>query len=482
MIARLLRCHCTAIHRLRFPESRLASFLMIAAFHSSASSSPLTLEHLIESVDRSFPEILQADARAEAAKGRELSSDGAFDPMLFAQVEQKPVSTYENEVLKIGLTNQLPNTPLKVGLEYDRARGPFPSYDGDKLTGSEGRFRGFFEIPLLRDFGIDSARARQRIAEFESTGAFETSRFTRLNTFRRAAIQYWNWVAAVENQRIAEDLLSYALVRDTVLNQRSRTGDAPRIERVDNQRLVLQRRAILENAQLRVKTQAQELSLFFRDSQGTPITPPTDRAPKWLEPLNQGTQLSLAEQNRIIDEHPFVRSVEQELEVRKVRTNLSNWELLPKLDFRMSFSEELGSLPSVRSQAAETIGRVVFSFPLLNRQARGAERAARFEEEAAQRKLEFARQKLEVDLRNASLEAETAEKVYRLNFDEIDLARQVEAAERTRFKMGDSNLLMVNLREQDTAFARSRAISSLLEYRRKELELLLIANRWIKRF
>jgi outer membrane protein TolC len=49
---------------------------------------------------------------------------------------------------------------------------------------------------------------------------------------------------------------------------------------------------------------------------------------------------------------------------------------------------------------------------------------------------------------------------------EVKLALALEDAERTRFEQGDSHLLIVNIREQQTAEAELREVDALLDYQR----------------
>ncbi len=87
-----------------------------------------------------------------------------------------------------------------------------------------------------------------------------------------------------------------------------------------------------------------------------------------------------------------------------------------------------------------------------------------------------------MDFEKSALESATSASIYRLIFKEIEFASQVEQAERTRFQQGDSSLLNVNLREQDTVLARVRAIEALLDFRERDLELHLISNSWLRKY
>ena len=54
---------------------------------------------------------------------------------------------------------------------------------------------------------------------------------------------------------------------------------------------------------------------------------------------------------------------------------------------------------------------------------------------------------------------------------EVRLAEELEEAERTRYAQGDSQLLIVNLREQQTAEAELRAIDARLDHQRAIADL-----------
>jgi len=53
----------------------------------------------------------------------------------------------------------------------------------------------------------------------------------------------------------------------------------------------------------------------------------------------------------------------------------------------------------------------------------------------------------------------------------VRLAEELEEAERTRYAQGDSQLLIVNLREQQTAEAELRAIDARLDHQRAIADL-----------
>jgi outer membrane protein TolC len=109
---------------------------------------------------------------------------------------------------------------------------------------------------------------------------------------------------------------------------------------------------------------------------------------------------------------------------------------------------------------------VVIDIPLRNRVNRGRVSVAEsgMQRISAQQRLQRDRIFAELaDVRSALLAASARAQ---LAESEVQVARDVEAAEKTRYELGDSTLLLVNLREQATAEAALRQIDALLDYHR----------------
>ena len=80
--------------------------------------------------------------------------------------------------------------------------------------------------------------------------------------------------------------------------------------------------------------------------------------------------------------------------------------------------------------------------------------------------LRLQRDRVGTELRDMlSALAAAAERV-RIATDELKTSREVEAAERERFALGDSTLFVVNLREQATFEAALREIDALADFQR----------------
>lgn len=460
--------------------SKLASMLLIAL--SAPLASALSLEELLDSVDRNFPDIAAADARTAAQEALITRARGAFDPNVTLTYERTPDGTYVNEHMSAKLSGQIPETPLKLGAQVDKLNGKVPVYEGDLATGSEGRVKVFAEVPLLRGLVTDKNRAGTRKAVAAKENASEDARQVRLTTYRAAALAYWAWSAAVEKQRAVETLLNAVREREKTISKRITRGEAPRIDAIDNQRVTLQRQAQLELAKLEVTKAELNLALYWRDAQGQPIRPALSEAPVWLLANGDLTKGRAEESKERLETHPIVRALRAELEQKQVEQRLGKYNLLPQLDLTASMAEYRGEPPAPRTDARESTIGLRFSMPLFNREFRGEAAAANWAVRASEEKLRLAQQKLETDFEKSTSEVRTAWRIYQLIYQEMGLADQVEAAERKRFQSGESSLLNVNLREQDAILARVRAIDALYVYRDRELDYRLLTNTWIRRY
>ena len=83
----------------------------------------------------------------------------------------------------------------------------------------------------------------------------------------------------------------------------------------------------------------------------------------------------------------------------------------------------------------------------------------------------FARDRVEADVRDAQSGIVRATERALAARREVKLAEELEEAERTRYAQGDSQLLVVNLREQQTAEAELRAIDARLDQQRAIADL-----------
>jgi outer membrane protein TolC len=117
---------------------------------------------------------------------------------------------------------------------------------------------------------------------------------------------------------------------------------------------------------------------------------------------------------------------------------------------------------------------VSIEVPLALRTARGKLRRAEAEVARIDAELRFARDIVTAELRDAHSALVAAHA--RVALAREQLALTLEQAERSRFKLGDSTLLLVNLREQATTDAATQELEALGEYHRAAADLRAAAG------
>lgn len=458
----------------------VAFSLDVACTFDSASAqeggipSSIKLQDVLHSTLEHYPEVRSSYAELQSSEGIEQSTLGYFDPKLFAYWEKKDPSQYQQELYGFALEQRLPYIGAKIGFAYDDAWGKFGTYENDRVTGQDGRTKFYFDLPLLRDSWIDSGRTKIEVQRSKMRQLNQQYQLTLLDASRQAGQRYFEWVTAVNRLRAIEDLLNVAEERQKGIETRVLKGDLPRIDSIENMRQIFQRKTQKYQAELAVQTTSMNLSMFIRDKSGKPIRLKSEQAPQLEEALELLAPPNPSRDEELVQTHPLLVGLNESVEQKRAQVRLQENAILPKLNLKMHFKEELGELPPIRTQRDESFAGVQFEFGLLNREARGLKSAAEQDLIAAEAKRNFAQDKLRIDLQKLRLESQTSENIYKTTSQELEYSRQVEKAERTRFMQGDGNLFTVNLREQDRVQTQLKNLDSFLDWKRKLLDLAYI--------
>lgn len=437
------------------------------------SETVLTLPHVLGVVERSFPLLKAAELDQAVAEAELLSAEGGFDTSWKTKSTLLPAGYYNS--LRVESVVEMPTTiwgvtPF-VGWRY--GRGEFPSYEGKSQTLEYGEVRAGVDIPLLRNGPTDRRRAalgRSMIARELSTLNVQAQR---VEVVRLASLRYWTWVAAGQKLFIAQELLRLAIDRDSALSERIEQGDLPAFERLDNARAIEQRKSQLAVAQRGVEQAAIDLSLVLRNEAGEPVVPAQQRLPDALpEPHAQGRplteQLAMAKDNRVEPKRFALQA-----ESLKIEHAFAKNQLLPGLDLQIAGSTDMGpAMPSRPDLSQPVLELSLFlDVPLQARVMQGRARAAEAQANRARLQLGYAQDTIASEVQDALSALRVSSERIEAARNEVAAARALEEGERIRFEHGDSQLLIVNLREQQTAEARLREVDALLDHQRAHVML-----------
>ncbi len=420
----------------------------------------------IAEIERSLPNhptLAAQRARVAAAEGARVSADGAFD--LSAALFGQAMANGYYDWWRAGATLTQPTTLYGATLSagYRVGGGDFQSYY-DYETLDAGEVRAQIRVPLLRDGAIDPARAGIRRAEIGIPIARAEVDEQALRLRRDAALAHVRWVAAGLKYRVARHLLDLAENRDAQIAGHVRAGALPAIEQIENRRAILMRRRDLIDAHRALESAGIALSLFHRDRRGEPIVPAPERCPTRFAPPT----LDLAEVQRLgtraLELRPEVSRAELTIGRADVAVELADNQVLPRLDVSIAVSQDLGEgTVDRRAALGDPVleGMLVLSVPLQQREARGRRATAEAEVEEARERARLVGDQVRAEVRDAVSALNAAAERIDVARDTAEVAEQVAAAERARFELGATTLLVVNLRETASADAESAHIDAL---------------------
>lgn len=427
---------------------------------------PLGLDEVLRSVDRSFPLIAAAAREQDEARGAQLSAEGGFDPSVKGSGVIEPVSGYPKQYFTVQAEQPtaIYGTSFFAGYRY--GSGKIPIYDGRLETNDFGEARGGVKVPLLRDGAIDRRRASVRQAELGITLAKLGLDQQRIEARRVAALRFWDWVAAGQRVKAMQAWLDLALARDEALGTRAATGDIPEIDRTENRRTILQRQTSLVGAERDLAQASFELSLFYRAADGSSQLAPSSRLPKAMP---EGGTLDLAksatEEERALARRPDLKRFDLVRDRSRIEADLARNQQLPSIDVTAYGARQFG--PGDPARGEPVLGAAVYlDIPILNRVQNGREQAAEAGVAKTEEQKRYARDRVVADVRAAMANIEAARQRSDLAKKEVTIAEQLAVAELRRFELGESTLLLVNLREQATTEATMREIDALADFQR----------------
>jgi len=429
------------------------------------SSPTLELGVVLASVRDHHPLLDAADASIEAARGRRLSARGAFDPRLRARGSGTPLGGYRYG----GADTEIRARTVALGMVafagWRLGRGDIPLYYGELATADRGELRAGVEVPVLRDALVDAPRTVRSKADIDTEIAGLEREQRALELARDAAIAYWDWAAAVGRAEIRERQLGLARDRDEGVRRQIAEGNTAAIEALDNARVIAAREAIVVGAQRDADVSALALSLFLRTREGVPRVPDDGAAPRLLvtgvdEPVDVGKDADAA-----IERRPDLRIAAARLRSAALDVRLARNGRLPSLAVQAYAAKDLGDGPDVLRPAELGIGASL-EIPIPLRTARGELATARANGRRIADERRFLGERVRVDVGTAHADMQAAHKRAAIAARQAKLAEEIATAERERFALGDSNILVVNLREEAAADAAAAAVDAVADERK----------------
>ncbi len=427
--------------------------------------STLELDAVVSSVYANFPLLEAARFQRNVANGDILSANGNFDTKLKAASENGALGFYQTSRNSIGVSQ-----PLYGGAEvfggYRVGRGKFEPWYQERQTNGNGEFKGGIQVPLARNRQIDARRAELWKATYARNRTEPEIQAQLIEFIRDGSLQYWDWVAAGQKQEIADRLLNLAVDRNEGIRIRVKEGDLDPPDADDNQRIIVSREAKAIDAARKSTQSAVKLSMYYRDDSGQPMIPTAKWIPKFPEPDPVSDEQMIDDVQIALNMRPELQAIDLLRREIDVDYASARNDFRPQVDALITGSQDSGTPTSSKQDKSpfELEAGIYAEVPIQRRKARGKISAieAKVSQIIAKRRMLEDKIATEIQSTHAALSA-AWQRVGKAR-ESVRLARYMAEVEQKKFDAGSSDLLSVNLREQQAAEAAETEVDALLDY------------------
>ncbi|MCS6305835.1 MAG: TolC family protein [Nitrospira sp.] len=426
----------------------------------STRTAPLTIGEVLARIELTHPLLRAMGAERSKARAKILKALGAWEPMVKNYTQTERYTTW-NLTTAFDIPSQhtagYADSTIQAGHPWgftvegglrsgfgDRgnARIAFPP---DVLAGyPQQHFYYGGSFHLLRGFMVNEENAQFQQAELAGPQAEIKVAQKRQDLYLAGAVQYWDWQVAVKQAEIVKRALAVAEERLVLVEGLAKGGKSAPLDVVEVNQEVQKRRQAAITAQRKVEYEQYKLSLFLWEN-GEPVTPRPEWAPEFQgeTPLPTNDEVA-AYKVEAKEARPEVQDIYIEAKINNIDIKLAKNKLLPMLDL------EGGPTKGVADWIVGIGYRVGLhsEMPLFQREARGKVMAAEVSQQQLALKQLYIEQQVSFDVDNwLSAQVRARDRVTAAT-EALRLAKTLEEGERTRFNIGATTVLFVNIRER----------------------------------
>ena len=427
--------------------------------------STLQLDAVVSSVYANFPLLEAARFQRNVANGEILSAEGNFDTKLKGSTTNQPVGFYQTYRQTLGVSQ-----PLYGGAEvfggYRVGRGSFEPWYQERQTNGNGEFKGGVQVPLARNRAIDERRAQLWKATYARQRTEPEIQGQLIEFVRDGSLFYWEWVAAGQKQRVADRLLKLAVDRNEGIRTRVKAGDLDPPDADDNQRIIVSREAKLIDATRKSRQSAVKLSLYYRDDVGQPVIPSEEWAPSFPEPTEIREEENYGDISLALARRPEILAIDILRREIDIDYASAQNDFRPQVDALVLGSQDNGTPTSSKKDKSpfELEAGIYAEVPIQRRKARGKISSIEAKVSQILAKRDMIEDKITTEIQSAHAALSAAWQRVGKARESVRLARYMAEVELKKFEAGSSDLLLVNLREQQAAEAAEAEVDALLDY------------------
>lgn len=446
---------------------RLTFILAILTFSTSIftqeNANILTYDSYIKQVMENHPSVFRASIVQSSGESLFMQSQGAFDPQLIGNINQK----YFNDKKYYSHIHGGLQVPTWFGIKgeagYSLNEGVY--LNPENRTPIDGLWYAGLRLELGNGLIIDQRRAEYKKAKLYRTSS-ELERRILLNQLHLdATIAYRKWQQAYSELSIYKLAKENADLRFEAVKTTSSFGDRPYIDTVEASITVQNRQLSLLKAQTNFENAEINLEIYLWSDGFVPLELENTIPSNDLEIFESAT---LEKLDSLIANHPYLRINTLELEQKKIDLQLKKEQLKPQLTLKYNaISAPMNGNPLANYSMENYNWGATFSYPILSRNERGGVQLAKLNLEDQQ--LKNSLNEVEVDYK-----VKTSMNSFLLSVNQLTIIEQLVEnnfkmydAEKKLFDLGESSVFMINTRENSwlnsqIQFITSKALSQML--------------------
>ena len=429
---------------------------------------------------------------AESFEDLIMQTKGIFDPLVSAGVNrthsEDPTASQlssgvsDNTSFNAGVSQLLPTGgQVQLGLTGNRGKTNNQFFDVNPSY-STGLLLSFNQ-PLLRSFGLQPTTWLIRISKNSRDSAYQDLLRAVQSTVNAVEQAYWDLVYSLQNLEVKRESLRIAQDLNRITRIKIDVGSLAPIDITQTEvgiataeQDIITAEGLIGDSQDRLK----RLLNFEPSQQNVPIVPTDQLSTEDVTiQLDEGTATAL-------QRRPEILSTSYQVASDLVRYQYYRNQTLPQLNLTGSYgSKGLAgfSVDPVTGRTTDTnfsqsfrdtfdrdnknwsIG-LNFSYPILNRGARGAKGVAQYTYESDKARLATVEQNVVVEVRAAARAIDTARRSIAAAKKGRELAERNLDAEKKKFDNGMTTSFQVNQIQRDLSAARTAEQQALAIYRK----------------
>ncbi len=448
---------------------RMLLSFFIAVF-SPLASMAITEAEVVSSAINHFPKVIESLQKQTEIENTVRESRGAFDASLKGKLDTRTEGYYNGDSYKVLAEKPIPYLNSRVYGGYRQSFGEFPVYEGKAETLDGGETFAGFSLSLLRNALIDKERYQLRKQKQNLYQSKIDVEKTKVEVQTMALKAYWTWVLNGYELQTYQNILNLAKARAGQIQKRIRAGDLARIYASENDQYIRKREAQVTQSQLDFQKASFYLSLFYRDNSGDPISVTNSDVPKLTQESFTPNIASTELTQQALKANLNLKLLQSQREQARLDVKLGNNEYLPKVDVNFEWNQDQGMGPN-RLQQDENRILLNIEVPLQYRKARGMKNAGLAKQDQIDTKMKWLKENISVTSQSLVAELMSYAKMFNLTSDQVNLAEKLATAERRKFSQGASDLILVNIREENLAEAQIKNLLNRLKYEFTEADI-----------